>query len=362
MSETRQLENAYVIDVGYRKEQPIALVKMNNEYVIGFGYEIKDNKIDWQYGYYYLTDFEKAKTDFKRVLAGENLADTFSEKEENKIMEDYQFYSVEEVMKILKDKEKLLYVDDGCDEVVIKFEDLPDVIVDINTKSGMTDLKIYDYQNPSMTPLATTMGIFLDKCNPDLREKIIDRFVKLQQGEIEVKDYKMIDEYILEEARDKLEQEKKTKAKRNKEARYMEVKINKDIREFSESIFFGLSLRQFIFSVIACIVAVVLYFVLKPYLGLETLSWVCILGAAPFAVLGFVKYNGMTAEKFIVAVIKSEFLTPKKLTFKATNIYAQNFKPTIDKKLKQSLLKPQKKKKEKKDKKKKKEVKNNENS
>ena len=70
-----------------------------------------------------------------------------------------------------------------------------------------------------MTPLATTMGIFLDKCNPDLREKIIDRFVKLQQGEIEVKDYKMIDEYILEEARDKLEQEKKTKAKRNKEAR-----------------------------------------------------------------------------------------------------------------------------------------------
>ena len=113
MSETRQLENAYVIDVGYRKEQPIAFVKMNNEYVIGFGYEIKDNKIDWQYGYYYLTDFEKAKTDFKRVLAGENLADTFSEKEEDKIMEDYQFYSVEEVMKILKDKEKLLYVDDG---------------------------------------------------------------------------------------------------------------------------------------------------------------------------------------------------------------------------------------------------------
>ena len=142
----------------------------------------------------------------------------------------------------------------------------------------------------------------------------------------------------------------------------MEVKINKDIREFSESIFFGLSLRQFIFSVIACIVAVVLYFALKPYLGLETLSWVCILGAAPFAVLGFVKYNGMTAEKFIVAVIKSEFLTSKKLTFKATNIYAETFKPTIDKKLKQSLLKPQKKKKEKKDKKKKKEVKNNENS
>lgn len=128
----------------------------------------------------------------------------------------------------------------------------------------------------------------------------------------------------------------------------MEVKINKDIREFSESIFFGLSLRQFIFSALACIVAVVLYFVLKPFLGIETLSWVCILGAVPFAVLGFVKYNGMTAEKFILAFIKSDFIIPKKLTFKSKNIYAEIFKPTIDRKLKQGILKPQKKNKEKK--------------
>ena len=106
----------------------------------------------------------------------------------------------------------------------------------------------------------------------------------------------------------------------------MEVKINKDIREFSESIFFGLSLRQFIFSVIACIVAAVLYFALKPYLGLETLSWVCILGAAPFAVLGFVKYNGMTADKFFIAWLKSEVLTPKKLTFKPENYYLNLYK------------------------------------
>lgn len=128
----------------------------------------------------------------------------------------------------------------------------------------------------------------------------------------------------------------------------MEVKINKDIREFSESIFFGLSLRQFIFSGLACIVAVILYFVLKPFFGIETLSWVCILGAVPFAVLGFVKYNGMTAEKFIFAFIKSEFIIPKKLTFKAKNIYAELFKPTLDKKQRKGLLKPQKKNKEKK--------------
>lgn len=131
----------------------------------------------------------------------------------------------------------------------------------------------------------------------------------------------------------------------------MEVKINKDIREFSESIFFGLTMRQFIFSLLACAIAIVLYFTLKPFFGIETLSWICILGAAPFAVLGFVKYNGMTAEKFIVAFIKSEFITPKRLTFKSKNIYAEVFKPTIERNLKNGLVKPQHKHKEKKNKK-----------
>ena len=62
----------------------------------------------------------------------------------------------------------------------------------------------------------------------------------------------------------------------------MEVKINKEIRNYTESMFFGLSLRRFIFSVLACGVAVGLYFLLRPRFGTETLSWVCILGAFPF--------------------------------------------------------------------------------
>ena len=79
-----------------------------------------------------------------------------------------------------------------------------------------------------------------------------------------------------------------------------------------------------------------LYFLLKPYLGTETVSWVCILGAAPFAALGFVKYNGMTAEKFIWAWIKSEFLMPKKLVFHSTNTYYELMKPTIEQKQKEA--------------------------
>lgn len=101
----------------------------------------------------------------------------------------------------------------------------------------------------------------------------------------------------------------------------MEVKINKEIRAFKETIFFGLTMRQFIFTIIACVVAIILYFTLRPFLGIETLSWICILGAIPFAVLGFVKYNGMTAEQFLIAWLKSEILIPKMLTFKGENNY-----------------------------------------
>lgn len=101
----------------------------------------------------------------------------------------------------------------------------------------------------------------------------------------------------------------------------MEVKINREIRDYTESVYFGLSLRQFIFSIFACGMAVLLYFLLRPYFGIETLSWICILGAAPFATIGFIKYNGMNAEEFVMAYIKSVFLTSKELTFRPTNFY-----------------------------------------
>ena len=101
----------------------------------------------------------------------------------------------------------------------------------------------------------------------------------------------------------------------------MEIKINKEIRDFNESIFFGLSMRQFIFSSLAVVVSILLYFILRNFLGIETLSWLCIVGSAPFALFGFVKYNGMYAEEFIIAWIKSEILTPSVLLFKPENIY-----------------------------------------
>ena len=110
----------------------------------------------------------------------------------------------------------------------------------------------------------------------------------------------------------------------------MEVKINKEIRNYTESMFFGLSMRQFLFSVLACGVAVSLFFLLRGRFGTETLSWMCILGASPFAVMGFVRYNGMTAEQFVWAWVKSQFLMPKKILFVPENLYYEAMKNTIE--------------------------------
>lgn len=110
----------------------------------------------------------------------------------------------------------------------------------------------------------------------------------------------------------------------------MEVKINKEIRDFTESIFFGLSLRQCFFAVIACVVAVTIYFLTINTFGLEITSWLCMLGAAPFAALGFIKYQGMNAEQLLKEAIRSFFLSSKQLTYQPFNLYYESVKDLVD--------------------------------
>lgn len=110
----------------------------------------------------------------------------------------------------------------------------------------------------------------------------------------------------------------------------VEIKINKEIRDYTESIFFGLSLRQFIFSLLAVFAAAGLYFLLRGSLGTEMVSWVCIVGAFPFAALGFIRYNGLYFEQLIAAVIRSEFMTPDKLLFNSKNLYHETVQDLIE--------------------------------
>lgn len=116
-------------------------------------------------------------------------------------------YNKEEIKELLNSNVKLVYVDTGLEEIVARYDDLPDVIVDINDKFGITDLSVYEYGANSTTPILTTFGPFLNKCDPNVRSDIIDRLTSLQLGEDKVKDYKVINEDMLDDVLEELDEE-----------------------------------------------------------------------------------------------------------------------------------------------------------
>jgi len=67
-----------------------------------------------------------------------------------------------------------------------------------------------------------------------------------------------------------------------------------------------------------------------PLVGTEGVGWICILGAAPFAVCGFFTYHGMTAEQTLWAWFKSQVLTPRRLVFRSDSLYYQALQPAIE--------------------------------
>ena len=101
----------------------------------------------------------------------------------------------------------------------------------------------------------------------------------------------------------------------------IEVKINKEISDYQETLFFGLTMRQFVCSALSVVIALLLYILLHKVLGREMVSWICILGALPIAIAGFFKYHGMTFEKFLWAWLKSEVFLCGTRIWKSIHVY-----------------------------------------
>lgn len=110
----------------------------------------------------------------------------------------------------------------------------------------------------------------------------------------------------------------------------MQLKINKEIRDFKESIFFGLSMRQFIFSAFACGIAIFLYFTFIDKLDMELTSWICMIGALPFAAIGFITIQGMTFERFLIELFRSILLYFTPLEYVPYNYFYELTKKRIE--------------------------------
>lgn len=114
------------------------------------------------------------------------------------------------------------------------------------------------------------------------------------------------------------------------EVTLIEIKIPKEVRRHKETIFFGLSGRQFFCAVLAVAVAAGVYLGLGGVIGREMASWLCLLCAAPVAVAGFFQYNGLTLEQLAWAFIKSELLCAGPRVYHSENIYYTAWKGKED--------------------------------
>lgn len=101
----------------------------------------------------------------------------------------------------------------------------------------------------------------------------------------------------------------------------MEVRINREIRDYSEKLALGLTLREAVFSGLAVVASGGTYFVLSGSLHMEIVSWVCVAAAAPFVFLGFFKYHELSAERIVMKIME-ERRGSRCLTFAASDIYA----------------------------------------
>ena len=132
---------------------------------------------------------------------------------------EVRFYSEDEIKELIKANAELYYVDDGVDEAIINFEDIPDFIIDYNRNLEIRDLKFFKVGKDVYEPDITTYGEFLNTIKEDLRERMIDRLIALQTNEASIKKYKIIDEDLYSKVESKLEEEKKQKKTKNKKNR-----------------------------------------------------------------------------------------------------------------------------------------------
>ena len=78
-------------------------------------------------------------------------------------------------------------------------------------------------------------------------------------------------------------------------------------------------------------------FLFIDHLGMEITSWLCMISAAPFAALGFIRFQGMNAEQIVICAIRSLLIKQHNLIFKPQNLYYEYLKEFLEIKRKESI-------------------------
>lgn len=84
----------------------------------------------------------------------------------------------------------------------------------------------------------------------------------------------------------------------------IEVRIPKEITEYKEKIIFGLTIRQLLCFILAIVLGIGSYLLLKSYIGKEAASYIVILEVIPIFATGFFRKNGFTFEKYVKLILR----------------------------------------------------------
>ena len=101
----------------------------------------------------------------------------------------------------------------------------------------------------------------------------------------------------------------------------MQCPVYKEIRNYREGVFMGLSMRQTAWGAAALIVAAVSNFVLRLFLDKELASALCVVLAALPAAVGFLQYHGLNFEQFAAAWLRTMFRHNGWYTYRAVCLF-----------------------------------------
>ena len=110
----------------------------------------------------------------------------------------------------------------------------------------------------------------------------------------------------------------------------LQTELNPDILEIKQNVWLGLSLRQLVSAGIGIALAGLAYMKLDGQIGTQAASWVAVAIAAVFMFFGFFTFNGMPAEKLLLAFYR-DLNNPLEVGAQLNNLYYNNVQKTVEK-------------------------------
>lgn len=104
-----------------------------------------------------------------------------------------------------------------------------------------------------------------------------------------------------------------------------EIKVNKDIADYEENLFFGLTARQTLWGLIALGAAALGFIIVKPRFGDMAAGLVAVICAAPFGAMAFFRWHNLSAFQAARKIIRS-VLAPRYLLFRASTVYLEDYR------------------------------------